>query len=46
MQQIMFTLLPEVKGLRKSIPRDGELYQVYINFNIDLQVWELMLVKP
>jgi len=43
MQQIYFSLSPEIQT-RPPI-RDGDVYQVYCEFNTDLQVFELMLVK-
>ena len=43
MRQILFTLSPDIQT-RPAI-RNGEAWQVYLDYNTDLQVFELMLVK-
>lgn len=43
MRQILFTLSPDIQT-RPAI-KDGETWQVYCEYNISLQVFELTLVK-
>lgn len=43
MQQIYFSLSRDIKT-RPQIT-DGELWKVYCEFNTDLQIYELLLVK-